>query len=343
MIISDSNISMSSGRAFTQVQRTKLEFDGANSSLFTSYLEKESTSFQSQGQVNTTDGRNIDLDISLFMQRSEEKVTGQRTLSPVLGRGGVLVDPLVINTGFGITKISDKKFLFDLDSDGREDNISTLGRGSGFLVYDKNEDGIINNGLELFGAVTGDGFGELAEYDYDKNGWIDEADEVFSKLKVWFKNEDGTDELVSLKDAGIGAIYLGNAATEFSEKGAEGLNGVIRSTGFFLGEDGSVGTIMHIDLVAETPASQMPSDFSIDSASEDFGTLTIAKEGSPAVLGVKFGKGKREIVDYIERLRAERKKMLEQQLAKTKEKRKERADFYRDLIMKRYEDNIRSA
>lgn len=236
------------------------------------------------------------------------------------------MDPLVINTGFGITRISDKKFKFDLDSDGEEESISTLGEGSGFLAYDKNEDGVINNGLELFGALTGDGFSELSEYDYDKNGWIDEADEIFSKLKVWLKNEDGTDKLISLKEAGIGAIYLGNVPTEFSEKGLAGLNGIIRSTGLFLGEDGEVGTVMHIDLAVTKPNN--PEEELKPGEPKEFG-----------IIGVKYKNSKRAIIDYIEKLREQRKKMLEEQLAKTQEKRRDRADFIRDLVLKKYSKN----
>ena len=42
---------------------------------------------------------------------------------------------------------------------------------------------------------TGNGFSELAEYDSDGNGWIDENDEVYDQLKVWVKDENGKDKL----------------------------------------------------------------------------------------------------------------------------------------------------
>lgn len=334
MIISDSCISMSSGRKFSEAQSLDFEFDGTNSFLNTMHREVEQTNFKSSGQVNTTDGRQINMDISLRMERSETTLLQSRQL---YSRGD-LMDPLVINTGFGITGISDRKFKFDLDSDGEEENISTLGSGSGFLAYDKNEDGIINNGLELFGTITGDGFSELSMYDYDKNGWIDEADEIFSKLKVWFKNEDGTDELVSLKEAGIGAIYLGCTPTEFSEKGMDGLNGVIRSTGLFLGEDGEVGTVMHIDLAMDKPGKYEKSTI-IDETEKEEVPLTEPKEFG--IIGVKYKNTKRAIIDYIEKLREQRKKMLEEQLAKTQEKRREKADLFRDLVTKKYKENFK--
>ncbi len=47
---------------------------------------------------------------------------------------------------------------------------------------------------------------------------------------------------------GIGAIYLGNVSTNYNLRGNEGVNGAIRSTGFFLKETGQAGTMQHVDL-----------------------------------------------------------------------------------------------
>ena len=60
-----------------------------------------------------------------------------------------------------------------------------------FLALDLNGDGRINNGSELFGALSGNGFADLAQYDSDANGWIDENDEIFQRLKVWSGADDG--------------------------------------------------------------------------------------------------------------------------------------------------------
>ena len=61
-----------------------------------------------------------------------------------------------------VTSVSDMKFKFDIDSDGKVDEISFVGKSSGFLALDKNEDGKINDGSELFGTKSGDGFSDLA-------------------------------------------------------------------------------------------------------------------------------------------------------------------------------------
>ncbi len=57
-----------------------------------------------------------------------------------------------------------------------------------------------------------------------------------------------------MRDAGVGAIYLGSQNTEFSHYDAYGmLNGVVRKTGFFLKENGLPGSIQHIDLAKSDP------------------------------------------------------------------------------------------
>lgn len=211
------------------------------------YEEYESTYFNANGVVKTEDGRRIDFNIELELSRSYVEYTGVE----INDVQRVLMDPLVINVESNITSLSDQKFKFDIDIDGTKEEISMPGMGMGFISLDKNEDGIINDGGELFGARTGDGFKELSEYDQDGNGWIDEADDVFRKLKIWFKNEEGKDELVDLKSADIGAIFLGASNTEFSYVGASGLNGIARKTGFYLKESGGAGLIQHIDLATK--------------------------------------------------------------------------------------------
>ncbi len=90
--------------------------------------------------------------------------------------------------------------------------MNLLKSGSGFLGLDSNNNGRIDNGKELFGTQSGDGFADLARYDSDGNGWIDEGDPVYARLKVWLKDASGADKVISLADAGVGAIYLAQPA-----------------------------------------------------------------------------------------------------------------------------------
>lgn len=207
--------------------------------------EMEHTAYQASGVVKTADGREINFGVTMEMSRAF-----CAKYDSIVQEDYICTDPLVINLDTNATTVSDQKFLFDLDADGKEEEISFVGKGSGFLALDKNKDGKINDGSELFGTRSGDGFKDLAAYDQDGNGWIDENDSIFKDLKIWTKDEKGNDRLIDLKEAGVGAIYLGNASTEFSLKSDEtkATNGVIRKTGIYLKETGEVSTIQHVDL-----------------------------------------------------------------------------------------------
>lgn len=208
--------------------------------------ETESTTFASTGIVKTADGRSIDFNVEVSMSRAYMEKCNMLEVQEY-----IKTDPLMINLDTNIGSVSDQKFFFDLDSDGKEEEISFAGKGSGFLALDKNGDGKINDGSELFGTKSGNGFKDLAEYDEDGNGWIDENDSIYSQLKVWTKDENGNDRLIDLKDADVGAIYLRNADTQFSLKDDENkLNAEIKKTGIYLKEStGAVGTLNHVDLV----------------------------------------------------------------------------------------------
>lgn len=207
-----------------------------------SLQEYEKTAFSANGIVKTADGREISLDLKMTMERSyaEENYTSVRA-------GDALKDPLVINFGGNAAGLSTSTFSFDLDADGRQDQISLLKSGSGFLALDRNDNGIIDNGTELFGPQTDSGFGELRAEDSDGNGWIDENDPIFNKLRIWIKDDSGNDKLLALGEAGVGAIYLGHVSTEFTLRQLE-VQGKIRESGIFLKENGQVGTVQELDL-----------------------------------------------------------------------------------------------
>ena len=208
--------------------------------------EHETTAFSTVGTVKTSDGREINFNLDVEMSRNfTQYYKEQYQLQSVR-----VCDPLVINLDTNIAELEDQKFFFDLDADGEMDEISMLNGGSGYLALDKNQDGTINDGSELFGTASGDGFADLEKYDQDGNGWIDEADAVFDKLKIWCKDENGNDVLYKLADKGVGAICLQRVGTQFSLNSQEtnDTNGYIRSTGVFLYENGMAGTVQHVDV-----------------------------------------------------------------------------------------------
>lgn len=211
----------------------------------TYYSEKESLSFRSFGSVTTEDGRSMDINISLSMSRSFEQYYRREGIEIPK-----MCDPLVLHFDGDASALSDTKFEFDLDCDGEAETISRLCEGSGYLALDRNGDGIINDGSELFGTKSGDGFGDLSIYDEDGNGWIDENDTVFDKLRIWVMDEEGNENLLNLKEKGVGAIFLGNTSNNFTLRSFEEgkINGAIRSMGIFLYENGGVGTMSQLDI-----------------------------------------------------------------------------------------------
>ena len=210
-----------------------------------SFQEYEKTDFSAAGVIVTEDGTEIAFNTSLSMSRyfyEEHNLT--------IRAGEALKDPLVINFGGNGAVISNTEFMFDIDNDGMEDQLHFVEQGAGFLALDKNNDGEINNGTELFGTVTGNGFQELSAYDSDHNNWIDENDQIYNSLRIWHLDENGERTLASLGSMGIGAIYLGNVNSPFSIKDANNnLQAEVRSTGIFVKEEGLIGTVQQIDLV----------------------------------------------------------------------------------------------
>lgn len=122
-----------------------------------------------------------------------------------------------------------------------------------WLVLDRNGDGLINDGSEMFGNATPqpqpadgtsrNGFLALAQYDDDRNGSIDEHDQIFSELRLWQdKNHDSVSqptELHTMPELGVAGISLGYS--EVREADPHGNSFRYRSTVF--GTPGSpVGT-----------------------------------------------------------------------------------------------------
>lgn len=208
--------------------------------------EQQHMSFSADGVVKTSDGREIKIDLKLNVHRA---FTSVDSLSFRSG-DAVRIDPLVINFDSATAVLTEEKISFDLDSDGQSDQISFVKKGSGFLALDLNEDGIINNGTELFGPKSGDGFEDLSVYDFDGNNWIDENDSIYDKLRIWTKDDNGNDTLFALGQKGIGAIFLGNIETNYKLKDSSNeLRGEIKKSGIFLTEEGVARTIQHVDLM----------------------------------------------------------------------------------------------
>ncbi|HYD59099.1 MAG TPA: hypothetical protein VEC35_02005 [Noviherbaspirillum sp.] len=208
--------------------------------------ETERTAFHAEGVVRTADGKEIRLGLDLAMFRS------YREESSVSLRAGDAVrkDPLVINFDGTAAQLQNRRFSFDIDGDGSKEQVPLLVGNRGYLALDQNGNGKIDSGKELFGTASGDGFAELAQYDSDGNGWIDDNDPVFAQLRVWMQDDKGGGTLNTAKSHGVGAIYLGRAETQFALKDGSNQDlGEVRSSGIYLNENGSAGTLQQIDVM----------------------------------------------------------------------------------------------
>ncbi|MDQ1244323.1 MAG: hypothetical protein QG565_663 [Campylobacterota bacterium] len=218
------------------------EFASREVSVHKEYRESQRLDVSMNGFIYTASKKielNIDISMSHSFVSSHEIIRQQ------------FYDPLVLNFDGELPDLENKNFSFDIDANGECDQISMLKNGNGFLALDKNNNNKIDDGLELFGMLNGDGFADLRRYDSDNNGWIDENDPILDSLRIWIKNSD-EERLVALGEVDIGAIYLGNTNGQFDIKNEKNDTlGRIRATGLFLNEDGTSGVMSQIDFARQ--------------------------------------------------------------------------------------------
>lgn len=203
--------------------------------------ETEICQFSANGKVCLADGSERQFEVGFQFERSEQITqTSRRTL----------VDPLVLDLSAPLAALGDTRVEFDLDNDGQLEQMQMPTDGSALLFLDRNHNGRADNGSELFGPASGNGFNELASLDSDTNGWIDEADAAFADLKLW-QADSQEQRIRNLAEAGVGALATASAETGFQikEKGAQ--VGQMRSSGVWLGEAGGAGSLRQIDLATE--------------------------------------------------------------------------------------------
>ncbi len=228
----------------------RLAVRGMQMMELTQTTETESCTFAASGNICLADGSTRQFDVGYRMERSEQST-----------HVGVAAfkDPLVIDFGEPTTALGKQGVEFDIDSDGKTENLRLPTDGSGVLFVDRNHNGKADNGSELFGPQTGNGFGELGQLDGDGNGWIDGGDAAYADLMLWQLSDKGESSYRSLADAGIGALATASAETQFTLKEDGEAVGQVRASSVWLGEKSGAGLVRQIDVAStprETPATQ---------------------------------------------------------------------------------------
>jgi len=186
-------------------------------------------------QIQLEDGRAISVE--------SVEVAFTSNFTAVMGQS----DPLVLDiNGNGLfdTTSAQNGHDFDILGDGKPVRVATAVKGDGLLVLDRNGNGQIDSGKELFGDQNGavDGFAELARFDDVRDGQIDHLDAVFDQLKVfrdWNLNgRADPGELLGLIELGITSLLLTATAADELSNG----NRVVKAADF-VRSDGSTGRV----------------------------------------------------------------------------------------------------
>lgn len=158
-------------------------------------------------------------------------------------------DPIVVDLdgdGIELTNVENGP-MFDIKGTGEIVRTAWIRGGDAFLAVDRNGNGKIDNGLELFGDQWGaqNGFEELRKLDTNSDGYISKEDRDYDRLLLWRDNGDGVssrEELFTLAQMGIERISL-----QYKNVSILGdRNNKITQKSFFIRNDGSVGRVADV-------------------------------------------------------------------------------------------------
>lgn len=178
---------------------------------------------------------------------STDVVVGGKSIDAgfVIDVGNVIVDPLVLDlNGDGLNlKSADEGVDFDMDGDGAASRMGFIRGDDALLFVDTHGDGVVHDGRQLFGNTDGhaNGFEKLRAYDDNADGVIDKNDAIYDQLRLWVEKTgdgvSGTDETMSLAEAGVASINVGYE----NVREDDGTGNLIGQKGGFTRDDGSSG------------------------------------------------------------------------------------------------------
>ncbi len=161
-----------------------------------------------------------------------------------------LKDPIVVQFGSQELGYIEGEKKFAINQDNTLDSLPIFSGDVGYLVYDKNQNQQADDGSELFGPQTGQGFAELAQLDSNNNGFIDAEDQQFEQLYIWQPSDDyQTEQWLSLSQANIQAISLSAVNTPFDFYDSQGeIQAQMRQSSFAISEEGLGRGVHQIDV-----------------------------------------------------------------------------------------------
>ncbi len=182
-------------------------------------------------------------------------------------------DPIILDLdGDGLQTVGlSGNVYFDHDGDGVLSKTGWVGQGDALLVWDRNANGRIDTGAELFGDFTPlpngslapNGFAALAALDSNGDGVLDASDPAFAQLKLWKDNtlngQTEAGELITLAEAGISALHL---APSLKNQNMGNGNTLVRQ-GSFIRNDGSTGDMGEFHLAINTTSSRFAEKITI--------------------------------------------------------------------------------
>jgi Ca2+-binding RTX toxin-like protein len=179
-------------------------------------------------------------------------------------------DPLVLDLdGDGIETravSAVNAVMYDYNGNEIKTNTGWVSPDDGFLVFDRNGNGAIDNASELFsdytplyaGGQAADGFAALAQEDTNNDGIVNNLDANWNNLRVWQDiNSDGisqSEELFTMEEAGISGLNV--AKSNINQNFPNGNS--IKGTGTYIKSDGTTGLMGDVYFAVDTTSQQFP-------------------------------------------------------------------------------------
>ncbi len=200
-----------------QIIRTNLQGESRAEDPVADAEPRQSLQLEDDAVTATTEVSSQTLEAVVTAAASRATGASVRTLEVEAGDTSAAesADPLLLDlNGNGFETLGAGHGIeFDIDADGRPDRSSFATGGDAFLALDRNGNGSIDDGRELFGDQHGaaNGYAELAGFDANRDGVIDARDPVFEHLLLVRAVPGGALESTRLSASGVSSISLAYA------------------------------------------------------------------------------------------------------------------------------------